>query len=62
MSDSYILIFWMDAFRKDITLTLSLQVIPQEIAALTLATEVKIIKRALSDLDRKSTRLNSSHR
>jgi glycosyltransferase involved in cell wall biosynthesis len=37
--------------RKDITLTLSLQVIPQEIAALTLATEVKIIKRALSDLD-----------
>ena len=37
--------------RKDIALTVSLQEIPQEIAALTLPTEVQIIKSALSDLD-----------
>jgi glycosyltransferase involved in cell wall biosynthesis len=35
--------------RKDITLTVTLQEIPQEIAALTLPTEVQIITRALSD-------------
>jgi glycosyltransferase involved in cell wall biosynthesis len=37
--------------RKDISLTVSLQVVPKEIAALTLPAEIQIIKRALSDSD-----------